>query len=49
MDITKATILEKNLDDKLWPKIVFAMTYIKSVRLTKALNRDSSYYILQAV
>ena len=41
MNMTRATILEKNLDDKLWPEIILAMTYVKNVHLTKALNGDN--------
>lgn len=26
MDMTKATILERNIDDNLWPKLVLAIT-----------------------
>lgn len=37
IDITKATILEENIDDNLWPKLVLTMTYIKNSRPTKAL------------
>lgn len=37
MDMTRATILEGNIDDELWPEIVLAMTYIKNNRPTRAL------------
>lgn len=37
MDMTRATILEGNIDDELWPEIILAMTYIKNNRPTKAL------------
>ncbi len=33
MDMTKATILEENIDDDLWPEIIFAMTQVKNVSL----------------
>lgn len=39
MDITPATILERYLNYKLWPKLIFAIIYIKDVRLIKALNK----------
>ena len=28
MDMTRATILEGNIDDDLWPELILAMTYI---------------------
>lgn len=46
MDITRATILEGNIDDELWPELVLAMTYIKNSRLTKALQNLSSHEAL---
>ncbi len=49
MDMTRAIIPEGSLDDKLWPEAVFAMTYVKNVRPTKALGGDSSYHALQAI
>ena len=30
MDMTRATILEEDIDDKLWPEIILAMTDIKN-------------------
>ncbi len=47
MDMTKVTILEGNPDDELWPEIVLAMTYVKNLRPTKALNGDNSYHTQQ--
>lgn len=47
MDMTRATILEGNLCDDLWPEIVLAMTYIKNIRPTKALEGNSSPYYAQ--
>ena len=47
MDMTRATILEGNLDDELWPETVLAMTYVKNVRPTKALNGDNPYHTQQ--
>lgn len=35
MDMTKAIILEENIDDKLWPKIILAISYIKNNCLTR--------------
>ena len=34
MDMTRVTILEANIDDKLWPELVLVMTYIKNNRPT---------------
>lgn len=44
IDMTWATILERNLDDDLWPEVILAMTYVKNVRPTKALNGKNPYY-----
>lgn len=38
MDLVRATILEGGIDDTLWPGIVLAMTYIKNLRPTRALE-----------
>ncbi len=43
MDITRANILEGNIDDKLWPKLVLAMTHVKNCRPTKALQNLSPH------
>ncbi len=42
MDMTRATILEGNIEDELWPELVLAMTYIKNSRPTRALANDLS-------
>ncbi len=42
IDMTKATILEENIEDELWPELVLAMTYIKNSRPTRALANDLS-------
>lgn len=36
-DMIRATILKKNIDDHLWPKLMLAMTYVKNNRPMKAL------------
>lgn len=41
INMTKAIILEGNLDDELWPEIVLVMTYVKNIRLTKTLNGNN--------
>ena len=43
MDVIRTRILEESIYDKLRPKIVLAMTYIKNVQLTKALQGDNPY------
>ena len=43
MDITRATILEENIDDDLWPELVLAMTYVKNNRLTRAVQNLSPH------
>lgn len=40
--MTRATILEGNIDDELWPELVLAMTYIKNSRPTRALANNLS-------
>lgn len=42
MNITRATILEGNIKDELWPKLVLAMTYIKNSHSTKVLANNFS-------
>lgn len=42
MDITRVTILEGNIDDELWPKIVLVMTYIKNNCPTRALTSNTT-------
>ena len=37
MDITRATILEGNIDDDLWPELVFAMAHVKNNRPRRAI------------
>ena len=44
MDMTRATILEGNINDELWPELVLAMTYIKNNRPTRALANNISPY-----
>lgn len=44
MDMTRATILEKNIEDELWPELVLAMTYIKNSRPIRALANNLSPY-----
>ena len=44
MDMTRTTILEDNIDDHLWPKLVLAMTYVKNSPPTKALLQNLSPY-----
>lgn len=47
MDITRATILENNLNDNLWLEVIIIMTYIKNLYLTKALNNSNTPYNFQ--
>ena len=43
MDMTRATILEGNIDDDLWPELVLAMTYVKNNRPTRAVQNLSPH------
>lgn len=45
MDMTRATILEGNLDDNLWPEVILAMTSVKNVRPTRALDGKNPHYV----
>lgn len=31
IDMTQATILERSINNKIWPEIILAMTYIKNI------------------
>ena len=42
MHMTRAIILEGNINDELWPELVLAMTYIKNIRPTRALANNIS-------
>ncbi len=46
IDITRAIILEGNIDDDLWPELVLAMTYVKNTWSTKALQNLRPYEVL---
>ena len=48
MDMTRATILEGNINDELWPEIILAMTYIKNNRLTGALPSNITLHEAQS-
>lgn len=43
IDMTRAIILEDNIDNDLWPELVLAMTYIKNSRPTQALKNITPY------
>ena len=47
MDMARATILERNLNDDLWPEVILAMTYIKNLRPSKALENDNTPFNAQ--
>lgn len=40
--MVRATILERGSDDILWPEIVLAMTHVKNLRPTRALEGNIS-------
>lgn len=46
MDMTRAIIFEKYIDNNLWPKLVLAMTYVKNSWPTKVLQNFSPYKTL---
>ena len=47
MDMARATILERNLNDDLWPEVILAMTYIKNLRPSKALENNNTPFNAQ--
>lgn len=47
MDMARLTILEGNLSVNLWPEVILAMTYIKNLRPTKALENNNTPYNAQ--
>ena len=38
IEMARASIIEGGIDDSFWPKVILAMTYIKNIRPTKALQ-----------
>lgn len=46
MDMTRAKILEENIDDDLWPEIILARTQVKNVRPTHALEGGNPHQAL---
>lgn len=47
IDMVKMTILEREINDMLWPKIILAITYIKNLRPIQALKRFISLIEIQ--
>ena len=45
MDMMRATIFEENINDKLSPELVLAITYIKNNRPTRALQNLSPHKV----
>lgn len=43
MDITRATILEGNIDNDLLPELMLVMTHIKNSQLTRGVQDLSSH------
>lgn len=43
IDMTRATILERNINNDLWPELVLAITYMKNNWSTRALQNLSLY------
>lgn len=44
IDMTRAPIFEKNSDDDLQPKLIFAITYVKDNQPIKALQNNFCFY-----
>lgn len=45
IDMTRAIILNGNMHNDLWPKLVLIITYIKNCYPTGALNNFSPYKV----
>ena len=45
MDMARATILDRTIDDDLWPEIILAMTYVKNVRPTSSLEDKNPHEV----
>lgn len=43
MDMTHATILDRNIDDDLWLEVILAMSQIKNVKPIKALEGNNPH------
>lgn len=41
--MTRATILQRGIDDDLWPEVVIAMSRMKNVCLTRALEEKTPH------
>lgn len=48
IDMTRVTILKKNIDNKLWPEIVLVITYIKNNSFTKAFLSNATPHKVQS-
>ncbi len=48
MDMRRATIVEGNIDDELWPEIILAMTYLKNNRPTRTLPSNTTLHKAQS-
>lgn len=48
MDMTRVTFLERNIDDKLWLKILIALTYIKNNYPTKTFPSNATLHKIQS-
>lgn len=42
IDMSRDIILERSINDKLWPELILVITIIKNNRLTKALANNIS-------
>lgn len=47
VDITQCTIIQRDISDDLWPKIILAMVEVKSLRPASALSEKSSLKVLE--
>ena len=45
MDKTRATMVDGNIDDDLWPKAILAITHVKNVWPTEALEGSNPHEI----
>lgn len=48
IDMARATIIGRSIQDNFWPKIVLAMVHVKNIRLTSILDRKNPYELFES-
>lgn len=47
IDMARATIIEGNIPDNLWPKVVLAMVHVKNLRPTSVLDGKTPHELME--